>query len=177
MQGAPLSVVIVEVIKHTPAYVWLILAALVALGSLQWRDQVLPRARVLALPIVLGAYSLWGAISTFGAQWQVVAAWAIGLGAMVYAARWVPWPRKVEFLPERNAFAVGGSVVPLLAMVAVFAVRYVSTVVLILNPQWRHLASVAIVGGLGYGMLSGVFAMRARTILSHGASSLRLSPA
>jgi hypothetical protein len=151
MQGAPLSVIIVEVIKHTPAYVWVILAALVALGSLQLRDQVLPRARVLALPI--------------------------GLGAMLYAARWVQWPRKVEFLPERNAFAVGGSVVPLLAMLAVFAVRYVSTVVLILNPQWRNLASVAIVGGLGYGLLSGVFAMRARTILARGASSLRLSPA
>jgi hypothetical protein len=177
MQGAPLSVVIVEVLKHTPAYVWVILAALVALGSLQLRDQVLPRARVLALPIGLGAYSLWGAVSTFGTHWEVVAAWAIGLGAMVYAARWVQWPRKVEFLPERNAFAVGGSVVPLLAMLAVFAVRYVSTVVLILNPQWRNLASVAIVGGLGYGLLSGVFAMRARSILAHGASRLRLLPA
>lgn len=177
MQGAPLSVVIVEVIKHTPAYVGVLLAALVALGSLQLRDQVLSRVRVLALPIVLGAYSVWGAVSTFGAHWEVVAAWAIGLGAMVYAARWVPWPRKVEFLPERSAFAVGGSVVPLLAMLAVFAVRYVSTVVLILNPQWRYLASVAIVGGLGYGLLSGVFAMRARTILARGASSLRMLPA
>ena len=174
MHGAPLSVVIIEVLKHTPAYVWVILAALVVFGSLQLRDQVVARARVLALPIGLGAYSLWGATATFGAHWDVVAAWAVGLGAMLYAARWVAWPRKVEFLPERNAFAVAGSVVPLIAMLGVFAVRYVATVTLILNPQWRGLASVAIIGGLGYGLLSGVFAMRARTILAHAPSNPRL---
>jgi len=177
MQAAPLSIVIVEVLKHTPGYVWLILAALVVFGSLQLRDQVVGRARVLLLPIGLGAYSLWGAVATFGVQWQVLAAWALGVSAMLWAARWIKWPQKVEFLPERNAFAVGGSILPLLAMLAVFAVRYVAVVNLILHPQWRSLASVAILGGLGYGLLSGVFALRARTILGHAAPSLRLLPA
>jgi uncharacterized integral membrane protein len=72
---------------------------------------------------------------------------------------------------------VSGSVVPLLAMLAVFAVRYVATVTLVLHPQWRSLASVAIVGGLGYGLLSGVFAMRARTILAAAGPALRLRAA
>ena len=177
MQFAPLSVVIVEVLTHTPAYGWGILAALVILGSLQTRDVVLARARVLLLPVALGAYSLFGATSAFGARWEVLAAWAIGMGSMLWAARWARWPSKVEFLPERNAFAVAGSFVPLAAMLAVFAVRYVATVTLILHPQWRSLASVAIIGGLGYGLLSGVFAMRARTILASAGSDLRLLPA
>jgi Family of unknown function (DUF6622) len=177
MQAAPLSIVIVEVLKHTPGYVWAILAALVIFGSLQFRDQVIGRARVLVLPVALGAYSLWGAASAFGAQWQVFAAWAVGMSAMLWAARPIGWPRRVEFLPEKNAFAVAGSVVPLLAMLAVFAVRYVATVSLILHPEWRGLAFVAIAGGLGYGLLSGVFAMRARTILGHAAASPRLLPA
>jgi hypothetical protein len=176
MQAAPLSIVIIEVLKHTPAYVWGILAALIVFGSLQMRDQVMGRTRVLALPIGLGAYSLWGAASTFGVQWQVLAAWALGMSVMLWAARWVQWPRRVEFLPERNAFAVSGSFLPLIAMLAVFAVRYVATVTLILNPQWRSLAAVAIVGGLGYGLLSGVFAMRARTILASVGPTLRLLP-
>ena len=177
MQGAPLSIVIIEVLKHTPAYVWAILAALIVFGSLQTRDQVIGRTRVLVLPIGLGAYSLWSAASTFGVQWQVLAAWALGMSAMLWGARWVQWPRRVDFLPERNAFAVGGSFLPLVAMLAVFAVRYVATVTLILHPQWRSLATVAIVGGLGYGLLAGVFAMRARTIFASGGSSLRLLPA
>lgn len=177
MQGAPFSIVVVEVLKHTPAYVWAILAALVILGSLQMRDQIVSRARVMVLPVALGAYSLWSALATFGTQLQVLVAWAAGMAAIVSLAGFIPWPRKVEFLPERNAFTVGGSVVPLFAMLGVFAVRYVATVSLILNPQWRGLAAVGIVGGLGYGLLAGIFAMRARTILAHGAAAPRLIPA
>ena len=174
MQGAPLSIVIVEVVKHTPGYVWAILAALGVLGGLQMREQIVSRARVLLLPVALGIYSLWSALATFGAQVQVLVAWAVGMGVMLGLARWVAWPRKVDFLLERNAFAVGGSVLPLIAMLSVFAARYVTTVSLILNPQWRSLAAVAIVGGLGFGLLSGIFAMRARTILARGGAGLRL---
>lgn len=177
MQGAPLSIVIVEVIRHTPTYVWGILATLVVLGSLQVRDQSIGRTRVLLLPIALGAYSLWGATSLFGLRAEVIAAWAVGIGAMLWAARWVNWPRRVEFQPERDAFSVGGSVVPLLAMLGVFAVRYVAAVALIMHPQWRTIASVDIAGGLGYGLLSGVFAMRARTILASAGTRMRLLPA
>jgi hypothetical protein len=36
---------------------------------------------------------------------------------------------------------------------------------------------VSIAGGLGYGLLSGVFAMRARTILASAGSRMRLLPA
>lgn len=174
MQGAPFSVIVVEVLKHTPVYVWAILAGLVVLGGLQMRDQVLSRTRVLLLPIALGIYSLWGALATFGVKMEVLAAWAVGMGAMVGIARWVAWPRRVQFLPERNAFAVAGSVVPLLAMLGVFAARYVATVTLILNPQWRTLDAVAIVGGLAYGLLSGIFALRAKTILRHRAAHPQL---
>ncbi|HTT13108.1 MAG TPA: DUF6622 family protein [Burkholderiaceae bacterium] len=177
MQAAPLSIVIVEVLKHTPAYVWGILAALIIVGRLQLRDQTIGRARLLLLPVALGAYSLWGSASAFGMRWEVLAAWVVGMGTMLLSTRWVRWPRKVEFLPERGVFAVGGSVIPLVAMLAVFAVRYVATVTLILHPEWRSLASVAIVGGLGYGLLSGVFAMRARNILANAGPNLRFQPA
>jgi len=177
MQGAPLSIVIVEVLRHTPAYVWGILAVLIVFGSLQLRDQSIGRIRVLLMPIVFGAYSLWGATATFGLRPEVIAAWAVGIGAMLWAAQWATWPRRVEFQPERDAFAVAGSVVPLVVMLTVFAVRYVATVTLIMHPQWRTIASVDIAGGLGYGLLSGVFAMRARTILASAGARMRLLPA
>ena len=177
MQGAPLSIVIVEVVRHTPTYVWGILAALVLFGSLQMRDQSIGRTRVLVLPIALAAYSLWGATSTFGLRPEVIAAWAVGIGAMLWTSQWIQWPRRVEFQPERDAFKVGGSVVPLLAMLAVFATRYVATVALIMHPQWRGIAAVDIAGGLGFGLLSGVFAMRARTILASAGTRMRLLPA
>ena len=177
MPNAPLLIVILEVLKHTPTYVWGILLALIVLGALQMRDQVIGRARVMLMPIVFAGYGLWGAVSMFRMQFEVLAAWAVGIGVMLWAARWIRWPQHVEFLPERNAFSVRGSVVPLLTMVAVFAVRYVIVVNLILHPDWRSLEAVAVLGALVYGLLSGVFAMRARTILSHAGGGLRLLPA
>ena len=54
----PLSTVIVEIVRHTPAYVWAILAALVTLGAIQLRDQRIPHIRLAITPIALGAYSL-----------------------------------------------------------------------------------------------------------------------
>ena len=177
MPAAPLSIVILEVLKHTPTYVWGILLALIVLGALQMRDQVIGRARVMLMPLALAGYSLWGAVWMFRMQFEVLAAWAVGMGVMLWAARWISWPRHVEFLPERNAFAIRGSVVPLLAILAVFTVRYVIVVNLILHPDWRSLEAVAVLGSLFYGLLSGVFAMRARTILSHAGGGLRLLPA
>jgi hypothetical protein len=150
---------------------------LIVLGVLQMRDQVVGRTRVLVLPALLGIYSAWSALATFGMQFQVVAAWAVGIGAMLSLARYVAWPRRVEFLADRNAFSIGGSFVPLFALLGVFAVRYVATVSLILNPQWRGHAAVAIVGGLVYGLLGGTFALRARTILAHAPGGLKLIPA
>ncbi len=167
MQGTPLSVILTEILKHTPTYVWGILAALIAFGVMQMRVQVVGRTRVLVVPVLLGAYSLASALATFGTQAGVVVAWAAGVGALLVAARWVRWPSKVDFLADRNAFAIQGSVVPLVVLLAVFVARYVATVTLILNPQWRGLVETGLVGGLVYGLLAGVFALRARTILSH----------
>jgi len=73
---------------------------------------------------------------------------------------------------ERNAFAVGGSILPLLAVVGLRrALRRLVT--LILHPQWRSLASVAI---LAAGTVcSPVSALRARTF-SVTRASLRAVP-
>src|SRR5262245_65805531 len=102
MQGAQLSVVIVEVLRHTPAYVWGILVALVVFGTLQARDHSFGRTRLLLLPVALGAYSLWSAASAIGARLEVLAAWSLGLSALLWAARWVRWPRHGEFQPTRK---------------------------------------------------------------------------
>jgi len=176
---APPSVVFFEVVRHTPLYVWGILAGLVVVGLVHLRSRETSRARVLALPIGLAGYSVAGAIASFGAPLLVVTAWALGMTLMLALSRWVVWPRNVRFVAARNRFLVPGSVAPLVAMVAVFAVRYVAAVVLILNPAWRGLAAVASAGGLAFGILSGLFAMRARAILASAqpASAGALVPA
>jgi hypothetical protein len=158
----PLARFVVEVVRHTPAGVWVLLAVLLALGVRQLRAHELGRARVLALPLAMGAFSLWGALSSFGVQAPVLAAWGLGLGAV---AAWGPrWPREVRRVAA-DRYLVAGSALPLAAMLAVFATRYTLSVTFALHRDWAADAAVAIGASLLYGMLSGLFAARARHIL------------
>lgn len=159
----PLSTFAVEVVRHTPPGVWALLAVLVVLGSLQLRAHEQSRVRVLALPLAMGGFSLYGALSAFGLQGPVVAAWALGLG--VFATCGPRWPHEVRRLADGARFLVAGSALPLAAMLAVFATRYALGVTFALHREWAGDPAVAIAASALYGALSGLFAVRARHIL------------
>ena len=161
----PLSTVILEVIRHTPTWVWAILAAITLLGALQLRDHSLARLRVLLLPIGLGAYSIWGTASVFGFQPLVLMAWALGWVAMVTLGRRVAWSPGVTHDARSGRFHVPGSTLPLLLMLSVFAVRYVVTVTLVFHRDWAADPAFAEAISAVYGGLSGLMAARALTIL------------
>ena len=160
----PLATVIVEIVKHTPTYVWLILAALVALGSLQVRDHVVTRPRLALPPLGLGAFSLWGATMAFGTRTEVIAAWALGSVLIVFANRWIRWPRTVR-AEGGGRYALRGSLWPLIAMLSVFALRYAVAVTLVFHHDWARDPAFSLTSALAYGALSGLFAARALRIL------------
>ena len=160
----PLDVVIVEVVRHTPVWVWGILAAIVVLGALQMRDHATSRLRLLAMPLGMGGYSLWGAVSAFGVQAPVLLAWTAGLSIALVSNARVGWPGKVRADGD-GGFALPGSPLPLLLMLAVFALRYAVTVSLVLHPQWRVEAGFELPASVAAGFLAGLFAARARRIL------------
>ena len=173
LSNLPLSTVIVEIVKHTPAYVWAILAALFALGSLQLRDHVVTRARLALAPIGLGVFSLWGATLAFGARPEIVAAWALGSAIALAANRWLQWPRHVR--PDgAGRYALRGSPWPLVAMLAVFALRYTIAVTLVFHRDWAGDPLFGTAMALVYGALSGLFAARALRILRSGSTTTGL---
>ena len=167
----PLFSVILQVIRHTPLWVWGVLALLVVLGSLQLRDERLPRLRVALLPIGLGAYSLWGAASLFGAHAGVLLAWAAGLALTSLSTRHWGWAPGVQHEPASNRFSVPGSVWPLVLMLSVFAVRYSVVVTLVFHRGWASDAAFAAAASAVYGALSGLLAGRALHILGHARST------
>jgi len=164
LAALPLSTVIVEIVRHTPAYVWAILAALVALGAIQLRDHRIPRLRLALAPIALGAYSLWGATAAFGVHAGVIGAWLAGTALAFAANRRLQWPRRPR-ADGTGGFAIEGSAWPLLLMLLIFCLRYAAAVTLVFHPGWA--ADPAFGGGLAlvYGALSGLFAARAWRIL------------
>ncbi len=168
------SLVILEIIKRTPIWVWAILAALIGVGLINLRERLYSRTRLVIVPIALGAYSLWGATAAFGVRPEVITAWLAGLALAVAANRMLQWPRNVR--PDgKGNFRVPGSVWPLVLMLAIFSLRYVATVTLVLHHDWAADAQFSLGMALAYGTLSGLFTARALRILDseRGTMSLR----
>jgi hypothetical protein len=164
----PMLTVIIEVIRHTPSWVWAILATLIVLGGLQLREHRPARLRVALQPLGLGAYSMWGAASLFGTHASVLAAWALGMVLAAFFTRQWPWSSGVRHDADSNRFHVPGSAWPLLLMLTVFAVRYSVVVTLVFHPDWAGHTALAMGVSALYGSLSGLFAGRALHILGHG---------
>lgn len=160
----PLSVVLPEIIRHTPHWAWAILAVLIALGLRQMREHSVSRTRLTFAPLAFGAYSLYGAASAFGWHAPVLVAWAAGMAGAVAANRALRWPRDVRPASEAG-FVLGGSAWPLVLMLAVFMLRYVVAVAQVIHPAWGASEAFALPMALGYGGLSGLFLARALQVL------------
>ena len=172
----PSSLVITGVLQHTPFWVWIVLAAITLVGLKQTREHLVTRRRVLLIALGLGVYSLVGATQAFGARPDVVLAWICGATLTVALSQWTRRPGDLR--PQDDGrFVLRGSLIPLLTMWTVFAMRYLVTVTLLFQRDWAQLAGFSLGVSLAYGALSGVFLARALRVLGASAPRLALKPA
>ena len=147
----------VQVVAHTPLWVWGLLTLFIALGLAQSVARKVSLRRVIWLPLAMTALSLHGTLSVLQAdQWI----WVLWLGAAVATMAWFAssdLPAGVGFEPSTRTFSLPGSWEPLVLMMGIFMTRYAVAVVLALHPALTHdVASAAIASSL-YGAMSGVF--------------------
>jgi len=162
----PPSMVIVEILRHTPTGVWIALLAITVLGVLQLRTHHASRTRLVVAPVVLALYSLWATCSAFGAE--AAPAWLAGLVLVLLAARALP-ARRPAALAADGQIVLAGSAAPLLLMWSLFGLRYVMAVTLVFHPAWAHSAAMVVGVAALYGSLSGLFAARALRVLQSAA--------
>ena len=157
---------LLEIIIHTPHWVWAIFVLLLWLGLSQSVDRTVTLRRVIMIPIAMTGLSLHG---TFSAFHQVPWSWVLWLAAAVATVAWFgsnDLPAGVRFDPASGLFHLPGSWQPMLLMMAIFWSRYVVGVVLALHPELtQETASAALVASI-YGALSGVFIGRMWCLLA-----------
>jgi hypothetical protein len=153
---------IVSIVRNTPVWVWGLLAALVALGSTQLRDRSASLIRVSIMPVGMTLFSLYGTFSAFGGSPllpQLLAAWA-ATAALAYAA--VAFrPVDARYDAATRTYALRGSVVPLLLILAIFLVKYGVGVELTMAPGRLQDGSFVLTVAALYGAFSGIFVGRA----------------
>ena len=76
-----------DIIRHTPFWVWAVLAKLIVLGLWQTRARRIGRGRVTLLPRVMIGLSLGGVLSSFGVAGVAIGGWAAGVGAALAFGR------------------------------------------------------------------------------------------
>ena len=156
---------LLEIISHTPTWVWGIFLLLLWLGLSQSVDRTVTLRRVIVLPIAMTGLSLHG---TFSAFHQVPWSWVLWLAAAIATIAWFgsnDLPAGVRFDPAARLFHLPGSRQPMVLMLAIFCTRYVVGVVLAMHPELtQDPASAALVASI-YGALSGVFIGRMARML------------
>ena len=156
---------ILQILIHTPLWVWALFAALLLLGLWQRRSRHVRRGQLLALPLALLALGLWSMAPGFVTQPAAAVLW---LGAIASATAFglrLPRPAAARWLAEEARLFLPGSWVPLLLIVAIFSLRYAAGVGQVLHPEWRVLATVQWPLALVFGGLSGLFLGRALGLL------------
>jgi hypothetical protein len=164
---------IAQILQHTPAWVWLLLVALLFLGYLQSRTRLMSKARLFALPAAMLVLSLYSLFATFGATRLGFAAWLAGgiLAALLYRSFGRP-AGTVDVLGT-PIYTIPGSWLPLMLMMAIFLTRYAVAVAISIDASLRDANLFAVIAGLGYGFLSCTFPVRACAV----ARSARRAPA
>jgi uncharacterized protein DUF6622 len=155
---------LIEILKHTPSWVFVLFFALVALGYSQSKDRTVRRGRVSILPVTMIALSFYGVLSAFGMVPVGLASWVLGVAVSVGLSVRLAAPQGVSFSAESQSFFVPGSWFPLAFMMAIFFTKY--AVGVILARQLPVASEMAFVSSVSccYGLLSGVFLARAIVI-------------
>ena len=152
---------VMEILSHTPVWVWGLLAALLALGAAQTRQRHVAPGRLLLLPLALLVLGLSSTAPAFIALPLSAALWLLALGAGVAAASRRPAPAGTQWLPAEQRLRLPGSWVPMLLIMTIFSLRYAANVGMAFNPTWRSAPALLLPLALMYGGLSGLFLGRA----------------
>jgi hypothetical protein len=148
---------LMEILKRTPPWVFVLFFLLLAFGYYQTKPRVLPIRRVAILPTVMIGVSIFSVVSAFGISIAAVSGWITGVVCALILNRWLGWPWDVSYSKTRRLFALRGSWFPLALMMAIFLVRYAVGVLFARRLSVTNSQMFASAVSLVYGLLSGVF--------------------
>lgn len=156
---------LIEILKHTPPWVFVLFFALLIMGYLQSKDRVFGRGKIILLPIVMIGLSFYGVLSAFGiGQPLSLVSWVGGMAIAGGLSLSFPSPLGVTYSTTDLSFSVPGSWLPFYLMMAIFATKYTVGVILVRQLAIANEESFIVSVCLIYGLISGIFLFRALTI-------------
>jgi hypothetical protein len=156
----------IEILRHTPVWVWVLLAVVVGLGFLQTRDRKVSRARAMTLPLIFMALSLSAFFRGPSAGVLPLVGWALGFAAAWMVGYRLVAVRGAEWLPDSARIHVPGSWMPLTLMAGLFLLKYGVGIASAMAPGVRTQPIFLFTTNLAYGVFAGAFWARSRSLLA-----------
>lgn len=147
---------LLQILTHTPVYVWLILAVLIYRGIVASRTREFAVRQLFIIPVVMLALSLQDIGGKFGFAWIPLSSWACG-AALVTLLFWKYGTPGSTAGALPGTVRVFGSWVPLAMMMAIFFTKYALAVTLVIRPQLSQDLRFSVIVCTLLGLFSGYF--------------------
>ncbi|MET0857842.1 MAG: DUF6622 family protein [Telluria sp.] len=147
---------VIQIVTHTPVYVWAILALLIYRGVVAMRDREMTIRKLFIIPVIMLALSLQDVVAKFGADFMPLFAWAGGAALMALLV-WKLSSAGISASASPGRVLVHGSSAPLAMMMAIFFTKYATAVTLVVKPQVSHHVVFSTLVCALFGVFSGYF--------------------
>lgn len=160
---------IVEILTHTPRWVFALLAGLVVLGLMQVRTRQVPVWLALLLPVGMLVLSVSGILLYVGLSAPALASWLLGIATVAALYLSQAGDHLARYDADSRKIIIAGSWSPMLVILAIFGVRYMLGVANALEftilQDWRAklLISLLLGGFSGYFLARGFIFWRTQS--------------
>jgi hypothetical protein len=155
------NLMLLQVIKGTPLWVWALLAALLWLGFRQTQTRVIGSRRAVLVPGIFVILSLAGVVTAFQGNALAIAVWGAGVGVAVGVGQRLMPRLRATWRAAGDTLQIAGSWLPLALIVSLFFVKFAAGVSMAIHPGLASETDFVIACSLAYGFFSGLFAARA----------------
>jgi len=152
---------LMQILLHTPRWVFGLFAVLLALGLSQLAARRAGLVKVSILPLAMLALSFYGVSAGFASQPWVLLAWLKALSTSALLVMRRPMPAGTGYDEATRTFTLPGSAMPLVMMMGIFFTKYAVGVAMVMQPGLAQHTTFALAISLLYGALSGAFLGRA----------------
>ncbi|MGO3711621.1 DUF6622 family protein [Alcaligenes aquatilis] len=117
-----------NILFHTPLWVYILFFCLLALGLLQTRDRLVRQRTAFLMPVAMIGFSFLGLHSTFGLSTLSLVPWLASLTFSALIARRSFLRTALSFDSQHKQFFIPGSMMPLAVIMAIFLTKYAMAV-------------------------------------------------
>lgn len=156
---------ILQIIQHTPIWVFVLLIGLVFLGYTQTKDRKVKSKSIFILPTAMILLSLFGVLSAFGTIIVALALWFIGGFMFLLIGLKLSFPENIKYNESEDVFYISGSWIPMVLILIIFCIKYFVGVAIARELSIINELGFIMTISFLYGSLSGIFLSRSLVIM------------